>query len=66
MEAERLGVTARGGEGRVGHCTLVKKKKERQTEEEREREREATGGEGCQLVWPAPGARGECSVQQTA
>lgn len=58
----------RRGEGRVGHCTLVKKRRrERETDRGREGEREATvGGGGCQLVWPAPGARGECSVQQTA
>lgn len=35
----------------------------RETEEERE---ERQWGEGCTLVRPAPKARGECSVQQTA
>lgn len=29
-------------------------------------ERREAMGEGCMLVWPAPKARGECSVQQTA
>lgn len=52
MEAERLGVTGRGGarlgagaRGRVGHCSLVKGEKGRQTEKgKRERKRGDGGG----------------------
>lgn len=67
MEAERLGVTARGGKG--GSLHPGKKETERKRDRPRKRGRkrgDGGGGGGCQLVWPAPGARGECSVQQTA
>ncbi len=71
MEAERLRVTETGGVGGKGGSLHpgkreTERKRDRERRREREREKEKRRGEGCQLVWPVPKARGECSVQQTA
>lgn len=64
--AEPLRVTGREGWGMGGVGGKGGSLQPGKRESERKRDRQRRRGEGCQLVWPAPRARGECSVQQTA